>query len=117
MQKCPRCDSETRQHKIGFTKAGSRRYKCQACQCRYTPEPKHHGYPEEVRQRAVQMYVDGLNFRRIGRLLGVHHTSVMNWVNAYAEEVDEAPVPEQVETVEMDEIFTFIESKKTDSTS
>ena len=56
------------------------------------------------------MYLDGMNFRRIGRLLGVHHTSVMNWVNAYAEEVDEAPVPDQVETVEMDEIFTFIGS-------
>ena len=63
------------------------------------------------------MYLDGLNFRRIGRLLGVHHTSVMNWVNAYAAVVGDAPVPEQVETVEMDEIFTFIGSKKTNSTS
>ena len=63
------------------------------------------------------MYLDGMNFRRIGRLLGVHHTSVMNWVKAYAEVVDDAPVPDQVETVEMDEIFTFIGSKKTNSTS
>jgi hypothetical protein len=63
------------------------------------------------------MYLDGMNFRRIGRLLGVHHTSVMNWVNTYAEVVADAPVPEQVETVEMDEIFTFSKSKKTDSTS
>jgi hypothetical protein len=59
------------------------------------------------------MYLDGLNFRRIGRLLGVHHTSVMNWVNAQAEGVDDAPVPAQVETVEMDELFTFSGSKKT----
>lgn len=63
------------------------------------------------------MYVDGINFRRIGRILGVHHTSVMNWVNAYAETVDEAPVPESVETVEMDEVYTYVGRKKTDSTS
>lgn len=63
------------------------------------------------------MYLDGLNFRRIGRLLGVDHVSVMNWVNAHAEKVDEAPVPESVDTVEMDELYTFVGSKKTDSTS
>ena len=117
MRKCPRCESEERQHKIGFTAAGSQRYKCQECNCKYTPEPKHQGYPEELRRQAVRMYVDGLNFRRIGRLLGVDHVSVMNWVNRYAETVDETPVPESVDTVEMDELFTFVGSKKTDSTS
>ena len=93
------------------TLAGSQRYKCQACQHRYTPEPKHHGHPEEVRRRAVQVYLDGMNFRRIGRLLGVYHTSVMSWINAYAAVVDEAPVPEQVATAELDEVFTFSRSK------
>jgi transposase-like protein len=82
MQKCPRCGSATQPHQIGCTKAGSPRYKCQACQGRYTPKPNHHGDADEVRQRAVRMYLDGLNFRRIGRLLGVHHTSVRHWVTA-----------------------------------
>jgi len=54
------------------------------------------------------MYLDGLNFRRIGRLLDVHHTSVMNWVNAYADTLDEAPVPDTVETIEMDELYTYV---------
>ena len=58
------------------------------------------------------MYLDGLNFRRIGRLLGVHHAGVKNWVNAYAEVLPDAPAPEQVETVEMDDLFTFIGRKK-----
>jgi transposase-like protein len=117
MRKCPKCARETKQHKIGFTQSGSQRYKCQHCECRYTPEPKPHGYPDEVRQRAVRMYLDGLNFRRIGRLLGVHHTSVINWVNAHAETVEQVPVPDAVETVEMDEVFTYVGSKKTASTS
>ena len=63
------------------------------------------------------MYADGLNFRQIGRHLKVSHGSVMNWVKAHAEELPEAPVPEEVYTVEMDELYTFIEEKKTGSTS
>lgn len=114
MPTCPQCGSTAQQHKIGRTRAGSQRDKCQSCQQRYTPVPKHHGYPDEIRQRAMQMYLDGLNFRRIGRLLGVHHTSVLNWVKAQAEGVDDAPVPEQVE---MDELSTFSGSKKTASTA
>jgi transposase-like protein len=117
MRKCPKCAQETKQHKIGFTQSGSQRYKCQHCACRYTPEPKTPGYPHEIRQQAVRMYLEGLNFRRIGRVLGVHHTSVINWVNAQAERVEQAPVPDQVETVEMDEVFTYVGRKKTVSTS
>ena len=59
------------------------------------------------------MYVDGINFRRIGRLLNVHHQSVINWVNAYASNLPEAPTPAEVDAVEMDELYTFIGEKKT----
>ena len=108
---CPTCGEKTRQHKIGFTKAQSQRYKCQHCDKGYTPEPKPRGYSKGLRKQALKMYIEGINFRRIGRLLGVHHQSVINWVNAYAEELPEAPVPEQTEDVEMDELFTYIGSK------
>jgi transposase-like protein/IS1 family transposase len=112
MRKCPRCANETKQHKIGFTQSGSQRYKWEHCSRRYTPVPKAAGYPEALRQRAVRMYLDGLNFRCIGRLLGVHHTSVMHWVNAHAERLGDTSVPDGVETVEMDELYTFVGRKK-----
>ena len=111
------CGEKTRQHKIGFTKAQSQRYKCQHCDKGYTPEPKPRGYSKGLRKQALKMYIEGIKFRRIGRLLGVHHQSVINWVNAYAEELPEAPVPEDAYSVEMDELYTFIEEKKTGSTS
>ena len=63
------------------------------------------------------MYADGLSFRQIGRQLGVNHSSVMNWVRIHANQLPEAPVPKDVDTVEMDELYTFIEKKKTGSTS
>ena len=142
MQTCPHCQQTSRQSKNGFTKAGSQRYKCiptQFAQCRahtdtvrsalgcigirywalcdrkYTPSPHVRGYPETLRRQAIRMYVDGLNFRRIGRHLGVNHQTVINWVSAQAERTPAAPVPASVRDVEMDELFTFIGDKKTKS--
>lgn len=117
MPRCTKCKQETRQNRAGQTVAGSQRYKCMHCGSKYTPEPKVRGYEPELRQKAIQMYVDGINLRRIGRHLGLHHRTVSLWVKAYAEELPSAPVPNEVEVAELDELFTFIGEKKTRSTS
>lgn len=105
-----------KQYKIGKTSAGSQRYRCFVCQCKYTPEKKPRGYDPAVRQRAVQLYVDGTNLRRIARQLGVHHRTVSDWVKAHAENLSETPLPTEVKIAELDELFTFIGRKKTEST-
>lgn len=61
--------------------------------------------------------MDRLGFRQIGRQLSLSHASVMNWVKAHADQLPETPMPENVDTVEMDELDTFIGDKKTESTS
>jgi len=33
--------------------------------------------------KALQLYVEGISFREIERILGVSHVSVMNWVRQY----------------------------------
>ena len=105
------------QVKDGFTGAGSQRFRCQVCHRRYTPARKSRGYPPELRTKALQMVVDGLNFRRIGRLLNIDHQTVSNWVNAAADRVpDTPPAPATSETVELDELYTFVGEKKTTST-
>jgi transposase-like protein len=86
------------------------------CGSKYTPERKAKGYSEEMRKQALEMYVDGMNLRRIGRHLGIHHRTVSLWVKRRAENLPEMPVPEEVKTAEMDELFTFIGDKKTKST-
>lgn len=114
--KCPKCEQEKQQHKIGKTKAGSQRYRCYSCRTSYTPEKKQAGYSASVRQKAIRHYIDGAGFRRIGRQLGVSYQSVANWVREHAESLPKAAVPDQVKTAEFDEIFTFIGNKKTGST-
>lgn len=116
--KCPYCQQESRQVKAGRNhRSGTQRYRCQDCGRHSPPEPKQPGYSDEVRRQAVRLYVDGMNLRRIARQLGVNHQSVANWVNAYAAQLPPAPLPEQVDTVEMDELHTFIADKKTKPTS
>ena len=87
------------------------------CQIKYTPDPKPWAYPKEVRQKALQLYVDGMNLRRIARHLGLHHRTVSLWVTAQAAQLPDPPVPSEVKEAEMDELFTFIGDKKTKSSS
>jgi transposase-like protein len=79
------------------------------CGTRYTPEPKPQGYSREVRMAAIRLYVDGINLRRIGRQLGVNHQSVANWVKAYVAQLPPASQPEKAETMEMDELHSWLE--------
>lgn len=105
--------------KAGRTEAGSQRYRCGACQRRYTPEPKEHGYPDNMRQEAVKLAADGVSFRRIARHRGVDHVTVMLWVKAHVDRLPPAPLPTEtpLHIVEMDELYTFVGQKKTASTS
>ena len=119
MSTCPYCHDTEQQVKAGRNESGSQRYLCKVCERRYTPEPKPRGYPQSLREQALKMYVDGGNFRRIARTLGVCHRTVINWVNAHAARLDETPpLPaEELEVNELDEMFTFVREKKTGSTS
>ncbi len=113
-QECQSCQSSERQIKTGRNGCGTQRFMCRECGKTYTPEAKRQGYSEEVREKAVRMYVEGNNFRRIGRLLNVNHQSVVNWVNAYHEKIkDTAAVPPQTPIIEMDELWSFVGEKKT----
>jgi transposase-like protein len=115
---CPHCQRTDQQVKVGRNASGSQRYLCKACQRKYTPEPKVQGYPEETRRQVLEHYVDGMNMRRIGRAVGVSRQTVSNWVNAHANTLPNTPLPpEPVEVSELDELFTFVGSKKTRSTS
>jgi transposase len=87
------------------------------CGRKYTPVQKARGYDLETRKKAIQLYVDGMNLRRIGRHLGLHHRTVSLWVAAYAKGISQVPTPSEVETAELDELFTYIGDKKSKSTS
>ncbi len=60
------------------------------------------------------MYVNGMGFRGIERVKGVHHTTVITWVKQVGELLPDAYDPETTPEVgELDELETFVGSKKT----
>ena len=120
---CPACGATTKQHRAGKNKTGTARRECRHCGRTYTPAPKKQGYDLSLRRQALKLYVDGTNFRRIARHLGVNPQSVANWVNAAAARLPAPPLPaerkqeQSVETLELDELYTFVSQKKSKPTS
>lgn len=59
--------------------------------------------------RPPSIYLEGNGLRRIGRLLGVNHQTVANWVNYAHARLQPEPAgpntPEAVGALEMDELF------------
>jgi transposase-like protein len=117
MQTCPHCNAASLV-KTGRNPSGSQRYVCKICQRVATLEPERNGYAPEVRAQALRLYLEGNGFRRIGRLLGVNHQTVANWVSLAAATVPPTPPqPPDAAVIELDELYTFIGQKKTKSTS
>ena len=108
---CPKCKSSinTKDGIVG----GRQRYKCKDCNYRYTVTKKSDVKPIEVRRMALEMYLEGLGFRSIGRLLKISHVTVYYWVKHWGENLDLSSKKEPVEIVELDEMHTYIGQKKT----
>jgi transposase-like protein len=114
---CPECGSE-HIRKNGKMR-GKQNHICVDCRRQfidvYAP-PK--GYSEEIKAQCLKMYVNGMGFRGIERATGVHHTTVINWVRQVGELLPDAYDPETIPQVgELDELETFVGSKKTKSGS
>ncbi len=112
---CPECSS-AHIRKNG-KKRGKQNYICVNCgrqfiDCYDPPQ----GYPEEFKRECLKMYVNGTGFRAIERVKGVHHTTVIHWVKQVGEQLPDAYEPETIPEVgELDELETFVGSKKTKS--
>jgi insertion element IS1 protein InsB len=109
---CPHCGSN-KTHKNGRRRS-KQNYKCNDCGRQfidfYSP-PK--GYPEEIKQQCLKMYLNGMGFRAIERVTGVHHTTVIYWVKQLGIKLPDQPESDDIPVVgELDELETFVGSKK-----
>jgi len=111
--KCPECKS-THVNKNGC-KRGKQNHICIDCGRQFIDNYEvQQGYSEEVKRECLTMYVNGMGFRAIERIKGVHHTSIINWVKQVGELLPTAYEPETIPLVgELDELETFVGSKKT----
>ena len=108
---CPKCKS-TNFIKNGIV-SGRQRYKCKHCGNNYTVEKKSDVKSADTRRLALSMYLEGLGFRSIGRVLNISYGTVYQWVKRWGEQVDLPRSESAAEIVELDEIHTYVASKKT----
>ena len=109
--KCPKCKSDEK-IKDGVVKH-KQRYKCKACGFRYTVASGSKAKPLYLRKLALQLYLEGLGFRSIGRVLEVSNVTVLNWIRSFGERVVDLKNSEPIRYTEMDEMHTYVGQKKT----
>ncbi|AEK22748.1 Insertion element iso-IS1d protein insA [Capnocytophaga canimorsus Cc5] len=109
--KCTRCESLNK-IKAGFV-GGRQRYKCKDCGYFFSVEKKSDVKTPEQKRLALQMYLEGLGFRAIGRILNISYGTVYRWVKKWGESVEFPRNEEPIEIVELDEIHSYVQSKKT----
>lgn len=108
---CPKCKS-TNFVKSGIVK-NKQRYTCKECNYNYTVEKKNTAKDANTKRNALEMYLEGLGFRSIGRLLKTSHVSIYNWIKSFGKQIDEIRSEGKIEMVEIDEMHTYIGEKKT----
>ena len=78
---CPKCEN-SKIVKSGIVK-GKQRYFCRDCNYYFTVNKIGKKIDDYYVTKALQLYLEGLSFREIERIIGVSHVTVSNWVKTY----------------------------------
>jgi len=108
---CPRCGKQA-SCKDGRVK-GRQRYLCKDCNHRYTVEQRTGTGDSALKRQALELYLEGLGFRSIGRVLNFSHVTIFNWIKEFGEQLEAIRTDEPVQVIELDEMHSYIGSKKT----
>lgn len=110
MNSCPSCKS-TQVIKSGIIR-DRQRFKCKKCNYYFTVDKIGKSINDYYVTKALQLYVEGISYREIERILGVSHVSVMNWVKKYGisrpENIDYHPT---YKILSHGELTSFISNK------
>jgi IS1 family transposase len=67
-------------------------------------------YHSQVKKICLEIYLNGMGFRAIERVTGIHHTTIMNWVKESAqglpEDEEEHPI-----VAELNELQTYVDRR------
>ncbi len=105
---CPRCQSSNTR-KDGH-QSGKQRWECKDCGRIFRDSYSSQGYHPQVKQICLNMYLNGMGFRGIERVTGIHHTTIINWVAQSGEQLPEDELSEP-ELAQLDELQTYVSRK------
>jgi transposase-like protein len=107
---CPRCKTKIF-IKAGFVR-GKQRFKCKQCLYHFVQRDQR-AYPREVKIQAIHLYLEGVGFRGIGRLLKINPATVMLWIRKLGNEIQALTPkhPAKIEFLELDELWHYVGKK------
>ena len=109
--KCKRCEA-VESVKNGIVR-GKQRWLCKVCNCNFTEgDLRKERTTQQQRALAVLLVCVGLSYRLAGRIVGVVTNTVMTWFRTFAEAIDLPEIEGDVEIVEMDEMWHFLQKKR-----
>ena len=117
---CPKCISED--YVKNGIKYNKQRYRCKKCGCNFTQSHKH-GASLEIKLQALKLYLEGMGFRAIGRILNVSNVTVLYWIRTLGKSIKahvQTQMPDDirhVDVIEMDEMWHFTMKKNENSGS
>jgi transposase-like protein len=81
IESCPKCQGN-QIVKSGIIK-DRQRYLCKSCNYYFTVNKIGKKIDDYYVTKALQLYLEGISYREIERIIGVSHVTVSNWVKAY----------------------------------
>jgi len=111
MQTCPQCQSEK------IIKSGilndRQRYKCKSCNYHFTVNKLGKRIDQYYVTKALQLYLEGISYREIERILGVSHVTVMKWVRKHnIKQVHQTDYHPTYKIITSDELANFFAKRE-----
>ncbi|MBV6881403.1 helix-turn-helix domain-containing protein [Epilithonimonas ginsengisoli] len=78
---CPKCNND-KVSKSGIIK-GKQRFYCKNCHYNFTVKKLGKQIDDYYVTKALQLYLEGLSYREIERIIGVSHVSISSWIKKY----------------------------------
>jgi transposase-like protein len=120
MEICEKCGSGAFS-KNGFVR-GKQRYLCKVCGRNQTDGDGRKKYSEAVRNTAATLYLEGLGFRQIERVLRriysikIHYQLVIHWIKRLGLKVENAIKgkfeSKKIPVLELDELYSYVQKKQ-----
>ena len=113
---CPQCDGADLVKR--GRKAGHQRYRCRACG-RYCTDSQPR-FSAQTKAMAIEMYMNSMGIRAIGRVLGASPAAVLKWIRKEHGAIQHrlaqaAPTDTGVpDIIEMDEIYTYVKKNSSE---
>lgn len=111
---CPNCGSHDI-NKNGTTRHGNQNYKCRDCGRQFVENSKWRRISEDTKATVKRMLLEKMPLVGIARSLEVSESWLQQFVNVYyatvPQQVQVESKPQQRLTVQMDELWLFVENK------